>query len=363
MAQDSDAGEKTEDATPRRREEAREKGQVPFSTEFIAALTLCMALGLYLMMGGPILEILGDRVRTAFAQIASMGQDDIDIRVADALMRDAGDAGLEALLLFAGPLLGLTLLVGYGQIGLHISPKAIEWDLSKLNPIKGLGRLFSMRSVVRTTMASLKLTFIGLAIFVTAFRGLSSLTGIDGVEIGPVLLLADSLFVRAVVAALIAIVVLGVVDFAFQRFQHSKDLRMSKQEVREENKNIEGDPHIKARIRQVQREMASRRMMDEVPDATVVVTNPTHYAVALKYDRFASDGGAPRVVAKGVDHVAQHIKQIARENDVTCFENVPLARALHAQCEIGDVIPEDLFEAVASVLAYVYRVQGEPVAA
>ena len=362
MAQD-ESGDKTEDATPRRQEEAREKGQVPFSTEFIAAITLCMALGLYRMMGEPILQILGDRVRTAFARVASMGQENIDIKVADSLMQDAGDAGMQAIVLFALPMLALTLLVGYGQIGLHISPKALEWDLSKLNPIKGLGRLFSMRSVMRTGMATMKVIFIGGAIALTASGGLPSLTGIDGVDIGPALLVADDLFVRSIVAALVAIVVLGVVDFAYQRFQHNKDLKMSKQEIREENKNIEGDPHIKARIRQVQREMASRRMMDEVPDATVVVTNPTHYAVALKYERDTEDGGAPRVVAKGVDHVAQHIKKVAAENGVTCFENVPLARALHAQCEVGEIIPEDLFEAVASVLAYVYRVQGGPVAA
>jgi len=363
MAQDTDAGEKTEDATPRRQEEAREKGQVPFSTELVAALTLCMALGLYMMMGGPILEILGGRVRTAFAQVSSIGLVDIDIPVANKIMSDAGEAAMDALLMFAAPLLGLTLLGAYAQIGIHLSPKALEWDLSKLNPAKGLDRLFSMRSIVRTGLASLKLIFIGLAIVVTAFRGMGALSGIDGVDLGPALQVADDLFLRSVIAALIAIVALGIIDFAFQRFQHNKDLRMSKQEIREENKNIEGDPHIKARIRQVQREMASHRMMHEVPDATVVVTNPTHYAVALKYDNSSADGGAPRVVAKGVDHVAQEIKRVARDSGVMCFEDVPLARSLHAACEIGDEVPEALFEAVASVLAYVYRVQGGSTAA
>ncbi len=138
---------------------------------------------------------------------------------------------------------------------------------------------------------------------------------------------------------------------------------MTKQEIKEELKNIDGDPHVKARIRQIQREMASKRMMTAVPDATVVVTNPSHYAVALRYDRDRPDERAPEVVAKGMDFLAQRIKEVAADNGVVCFEDVPLARALHAQCEIGDEIPEDLFEAVASVLAYVYRVQGEPVMA
>ena len=277
------------------------------------------------------------------------------------LLRASAEDGGMAVLMFAAPLFVLSLLVAFGQVGFQIAPKAIEMEPSKIDPIKGIGRLFSMRSLVRTGLALLKLAAIGLAISLTAYGQLDELASIDGVDVGPALLVGNGLFVRSCVAALISILAIAVIDLAFQRWQHSKDLRMSKQEVKEEMKNVEGDPHVKGRIRQLQREMASRRMMHEVPDATVVVTNPTHYAVALKYDRDDADGFAPRVVAKGVDSVAQRIKELARENDVICFENVPLARALHAQCEIGDFIPEDLFEAVASVLAYVYRVQNDRV--
>lgn len=363
MAQDNDSGEKTEEATSRRREEAREKGQVAFSTEFIAAFSLLAALGVYLVASGPVFEILGAGVRRSLLQLSDQGVAELDVPTTTGILRGFGGGGFEAILLVAGPLLGLTLLLGYGQVGIHIAPKALEWDLSKLNPIKGLGRLFSMRTVVRTGLSTLKVLAVGLAIFITTYFELGKIAAIDGVDVGPTLAVANDVVVRAAIAAIIAILVIGLVDFAFQRWQHSKDLRMTKQEVREEYKNLEGDPHIKARVRQVQRELASRRMMDDVPDATVVVTNPTHYAVALKYERQGADGGAPRVVAKGVDHVAQRIKQVAGESGVVCFENVPLARALHARCEIGDVIPEELFEAVASVLAYVYRVQGEHVPA
>lgn len=359
MAQDNESGEKTEEATPRRREEAREKGQVAFSTEFVAGFCLLSVLGLYLLTSETVFEILGKGVRQALLNIGSVGRGELDLLTATGLLRSMGGDGYEAILVVALPLLGLTLLLGYGQVGLHISPKALEWDLSKLNPVKGLGRLFSMRTVVRTGLASLKLFAVMAAISLTTWFELAAISSIDGIDPGPPLLVANRVLIKATIAALVAIVAIGLIDLMFQRWQHSKDLRMTKQEVREEHKNQEGDPHIKARVRQVQRELASRRMMDDVPDATVVVTNPTHYAVALKYEREGADGGAPRVVAKGVDHVAQKIKQLARESDVLCFENVPLARALHARCEIGDVIPEDLFEAVASVLAYVYRVQGE----
>jgi flagellar biosynthetic protein FlhB len=363
VAKEGETGEKTEDATAQKQEEAREKGQVPLSTELISSIALMGSLGLFLGMSGPVLEILGHGVRTCFAQLTTIGPGEIDIMTATRLMDEHGNNVMDAVVMFALPLLMLTLLLGYGQVGFRISPKAIELDITKLNPIKGLGRLFSMRSVMKTGLATLKVIFIGFAISFTIYTQLDLISGIDGSELGPLLLIGRGVFIRVVIAALIAIFVLGVVDFLYQRYQHSEDLRMSKQEVKQEGKNSEGDPQIKARIRQVQREMAGRRMMDDVPDATVVVTNPTHYAVALKYERSAEGGSAPRVVAKGMDQVAQRIKQIARENDVICFEDVPLARALHAQCEIGEYIPEDLFEAVAAVLAYVYRVRGEHVGA
>jgi flagellar biosynthetic protein FlhB len=167
----------------------------------------------------------------------------------------------------------------------------------------------------------------------------------------------------------VATIALG--DFVYQRWQHENELKMTKHEIKDELKRAEGDPHVKARVRQIQRELARRRMMSEVPKATVVITNPTHYAVALRYDRDASPARgtnvsarrAPYVVAKGADLVAERIKQVAREADVTCYEDVALARALHAGVEIGQEIPEELYQAVASVLAYVYRVQRKPLAA
>ena len=357
MAGESQAGEKTEEATPRRREEAREKGQVAMSTEFIAGISLAAAFGLYLTASGPVMELLAGGVKGAFLELGALGRADLDVLDAERILRGVGEDGLVAIMIFAAPLLLLSVLVGFGQVGFQIAPKAVEMDPSKVDPIKGVGRLFSMRSVVRTGLALLKLLAVGGTITLVAHGQLDELAGIDGVDVGPALLVGNGLFVRCCAAALVAVLLIALIDLSYQRWQHSKDLRMSKQEVKEEMKNVEGDPHIKGRIRQLQREMAGRRMMSDVPDATVVVTNPTHYAVALRYDRSSEGGEAPVVVAKGVDAVAQRIKQVARESGVLCYENVPLARALHAQCEIGDQIPAQLFEAVAGVLAYVYRVQ------
>jgi len=363
MAQESESGEKTEDATPRRREEAREKGQVALSSEFMSAITLGGALGAALLVGIPIMQSLGAGVRGSLMELGKDGTRVLDIPSAVEIVSNWGDIGTQNLMIFALPLLLIAVLVGYGQVGFYISPKALEWDLSKLNPVKGLTRMFSLRSVVRTGMATTKLVVIGATIFITAVLQMGKIAKISGTDLGPALIVIADVVLRAVVGGLIAILAIALIDLVFQRWQHEKDMRMTKQEIKEEFKNMDGDPHIKARIRQVQREMASRRMMSDVPDATVVVTNPTHFAVALKYDRESETGSAPVVVAKGVDHVAQKIKEIAKEGGVLCFENVPLARALHAQCEVGDVIPEDLFEAVAGVLAYVYRVQGAPVLA
>jgi flagellar biosynthesis protein FlhB len=360
---DETSGEKTEDATARRVEEAREKGQVAFSTEFIAALALIAALVMYKFASAPVLELLAGDLRKGLSTFGTIGTMEMDMLGAQSLMRTAADHAMEAILIFAGPMVVWTSLVAFGQVGFHISPKAVEFDPTKLNPVKGVGRLFSMKSMARVGMSILKLGFIAISILVTAYSEVGRLSKIGGTDIGPMLLLINSVILRAIATALFAILILGLVDLLYQRWQHAKDLKMSKQEVKDEGKAQEGDPLIKAKIREVQRELSSRRMMDAVPEATVVVTNPTHYAVALTYDRHSTDGGAPEVVAKGVDLVAQKIKEIARENDVICFENVPLARALHAQCEIGDVIPEDLFDAVANVLAYVYRVQAEGAAA
>ena len=361
MAEDVSKDEKTEEATPRRRQEAREKGQVALSTEFVAATMLLAALGLAIMAGGSLAEACGQTIVKMFGDAALLARTDLDHKAASAHMLETWQAIIMPFAAVVIPMLLVGLLVGYGQVGFQIAPKAVALDFSKLNPVKGWGRVFSMRGVVRTILATLKISVVGITMIVIAWQQVPNLAATTGGELRPVLWGLMQVAVRCTAGAMIAILALALIDLAYQRWQNSKDLRMTKQEIKEEYKTTEGDPHLKARIRQIQREMATSRMMDDVPEATVVITNPTHYAVALKYDRTedAASGRAPVCVAKGVDNVAQRIKKVASENGVLLYEDVPLARALHAQVEIGEQISEDLFQAVAQVLSYVYRMRGE----
>jgi len=364
MADEPENQEKTEEASAKRRREAREKGQVALSNELLSAVMLLAGLGTLLLAGGSMMQILGRTVVRSTESLPRLGPAELDLVGLTAAIGGAGDALIEVLAIVAAPLLVIGLVVGYGQVGFHVAPKALAWDLSRLNPIKGMKRMFSARAAVRAGMALLKIALIGATMGWVVVDRIPPLATLVGSDLGPALAAVGAVALRGTVGALVAILALALLDLGFQRWQHTKDLRMSKQEVKEEFKQTEGDPHVRARVRQVQREMASRRMMAAVPRATVVVTNPTHYAVALAYESKGKEGArAPRCVAKGVDHLARRIKDVAREAGVVCFEDVALARALHAQVEIGGEIPEDLYEAVASVLAYVYRVKGERVLA
>lgn len=359
MAEEAEKDERTEPATPRRRQEAREKGQVPLSTELIAALTLLAGFGALALGGGRLAVSIGGLAAKSFTEVGTVGTAAVDPgRVAEWFASIAESIGSVAAFIVL-PLLVVGLLAGFGQVGFHIAPEAVAFDGTRLNPIKGLGRLFSARTAMRTLFAILKITLVAGVLTAVAIHDLPHVAGLVGGDLGPVMVATGKLVLRAALGALAVILALGLFDLAFQRFQHEKDLRMTKKEIKEELKSTEGDPHVRARIRAIQRELAGRRMMQEVPKATVVVTNPTHVAVALRYDREEQPSRAPVVVAKGLDQIAQRIKEVAREAGVPLFEDVPLARALHARTEIGDEVPVEFYEAVAAVLAYVYRVRGQ----
>jgi len=362
---DTDDDQKTEDATPRRREEARDKGQVPLSTELVAALALLGWLMTLSFGGGALAAELGGLVVTFVERVGSMAHEDLTPESVAGLFGAVLDRIGWATVALVAPMFVLTALVAYAQIGLGIASKAMELKPEKLNPISGLSKFFSMRSLTRTAMSFAKLMAILVTVALVAWSQVERVVALQSQELGPALAVIGTVALRCTSAGLAAILALGILDVFLQRRQHENELRMTKQEVKEELRSSEGDPQVKARIRRVQREMATRRMMSDVPNATVVITNPTHYAVALAYDRDAAPDkrGAPKVVAKGVDQVAQRIKEVAREAGVTIYEDVPLARALHARCEIGDDVPLELYQAVAEVLAYVYGFKGgRPVA-
>ncbi len=361
MADSTPKSDKTEEATPRRKQEARLEGQVAQSQELTAALMLCVAVMAATTAAPKLWEAAGRIVVDGLQNIGVRGVEPMHQSTVVELLNSSVREVMPVLLALILPVLAIGLVAGYGQIGFMITGKGIEPKASKISPAKGLARMFSVRSVVRTSMAVAKLTAIASSLIAVGFMQLPALGRLGGAELGPSLAIGVEAIMHVAVAALLVILALALFDLIYQRLQHTKDLRMSKEEVRQDYKNTEGDPKIKARVRQLQREMAQRRMMADVPEATVVVTNPTHVAVALSYPRDAQGApklGAPRVVAKGLDEIAQRIKQVARDADVPLYEDVPLARSLHQRCEIGDEIPADLYEAVAAVLRFVYELEG-----
>ena len=366
MTQDASKDEKTEEATPKRREEAREEGQVAMSQELVAALMLAAGIGALLMGGGMLGETLGGILASTLEALPQHGTKPLEVPDVAAFVREIVSDGATAVVTLFLPVLGVGLVVGYAQIGFRLAPKAVNPDLTKLDPIKGLKRLFSARSWVRTGLSAVKIVAIAASMITVAWLQIPNIIRMGASDLGPAMVGLGHVLLRATLAGVVAVLLISIVDVVFQRMQHEKDLRMTKEEVKQEHKNTEGDPHVKARVRSLQREASRRRMMSEVPESTVVVTNPDHYAVALKYERDANGepiSNAPRVVAKGADNLAQHIKKVARDAGVVLYEDVPLARALYAKVEIGDEIPEDMYAAVAAVLNYVYRVQGSLVGA
>lgn len=345
--------DKTERATGRRRSELREKGQVARSPEVLTAFVLAAGLmGLWLGAGQIHREL------TALAQqfLGRAGQMEITV---DSVVPLAVTV-LGALVRAIAPLLLAAVVGGIAgnvvQVGFQISTRALEPDLARLNPVSGFGNLFQKTKVVDLGKSLLKVVVVGWVAYATLRGRVGELPQLSNLSTAPFLVYMLDLGYRILKNVLLVYVAIALLDYAFQKWQFEENNKMSKQEVKDEYKETEGDPMIKGRIRSLQREMARRRMMAEVPQSDVVITNPTHFAVALRYDPAEMD--APRVVAKGADRVAQRIIAVAREHGVPLYQEPPVARALHRAAEIGDPIPADLFQAVAEILAHVYRLAG-----
>ena len=347
--------EKTETATPKQREKARDEGQVAKSQEINSAAMLFFGLLILYFFSGH----MYNQIQMIFKKIL-LNLHNYSITPETVLQMYVGG------LVFLGgvllPVLVSMAIVGFsaaiGQVGFHPSIKAARPKFSKLNPISGFKKvMISKKSLEELIKNVVKITVI----LYVAYRGIASHTD----EFTPLVdqdiqvifkYILDVAFEVCMKIALIFIVI-GFADFAFQKYDHENELKMTKQQVKDETKESEGDPKIKAAIRRKQLETALRRMMQEVPTADVVITNPTHYAIALKYDVPKME--APKVVAKGKDLIAQKIKEIAKENNVPIIENPPLVRALFEAVEIGQYIPEKYFQAIAEVLAYVYNLKNK----
>lgn len=350
----NDQGEKTEKATPHKRREARKKGQVLKSAEVnTAVLTMAMFAALYLF-GGSMVRNLGQLMTRG---IDSMGAtSDLTINDAHLLIVDS----VLSILRIALPLLLVAVVVGaavnLAQVGFLFSGEALRPKFSKLNPLQGFKRIFSLRSLVELLKAVLKVAVVGFVVYQEYMKHFATFPGLAALEISNAGSLIVSDAFSMAFKAVMALFALGMADYLYQWWEYERNLRMTKQEVKMEYKMQEGDPQIKARRRQKQREMSMMRMMQSLPKADVVITNPTHYAIAIRYKE--EEAPAPVVLAKGKDIVAQRIKEKARELGIEIVENKPVAQALFVACEVGDSIPEDMFATVAEILARVYRMKN-----
>ncbi|MGB6055815.1 MAG: flagellar biosynthesis protein FlhB [Burkholderiaceae bacterium] len=352
MAEESDL-EKTEPASPRRLEQAREEGDVPRSRE-LATCTMLLAAG-----GG--LWVFGSGLVRSLNQTltAGLGFERTHAYDPSALFTQIGAHALDVLLAFA-PIAVLLVIVALASPlligGWLFSAKALQPKFGKLNPLKGLSNMVSVNAAVELGKAVAKTLLVGAVAWLVIRHQIDAMLGLGVENADEGIAHLARLLLTGFIAIVCALVLIAGIDAPFQMWRYANKLKMTRQEVRQESKESEGDPQIKARIRAQQREMARRRMMADVPTADVVVTNPTHYAVALKY----ADGSmrAPKVVAKGADEVAAKIRELAAEHNVPLLEAPPLARALHRHTEIGDQIPEALYTAVAEVLAYVFQLRA-----
>jgi len=353
MAENQDGQEKTEEATPKRKEEARNKGQVPRSRELTTMAMLLMAAVAMSFMGEHMVVQLGDVMRLGLeVERAKV----FDPHAVIELFGQALTLGLLLMLPFLALMVATAVAAPIALGGWSFSTEALAFKFDKLNPVTGMKRIFAARGAMELVKALAKFLLIGLIGALLLWYFLPQLMSLGREEPATGLAHAGQILSRSFVILSASLVLIAAIDVPFQLWDHAKNLKMTRQEVRDEHKNTEGKPEVKARVRTLQREIAQRRMMSDVPKADVVITNPTHYAIALRYD--ADKMAAPVVVAKGVELVASQIRTVAVANKVPVFEAPPLARALYYSTEIQQQVPAGLYLAVAQVLAYVFQLRA-----
>ena len=352
------SGDKTEKATPKKRRDARKKGQVRRSTEVSTTFCSLIMFGVLLI----IWEWFTGRLMSVFEEflgVHSIIQASYGMGINDVI--GIYNRILMIMLLTMLPIFGAAMVAGIAinllQVGFLFTTKPLGIKLSKINPISGFKRMFSVKTLVDLVKSFLKIAVLGFIAYSDYTAMMNEFPGYIGRDVyDSFIRIMQTAFLTALKMCL-AMIFISIADFLYQWWKHEKDLKMTKQEVKDEMKMMEGDPQIKGKIKAKQRQMSMMRMMSRIPEADVVITNPTHYAVALKYDEGVS--GAPVVTAKGQDFVAQKIREAAQEHNVEIIENPPLAQALYSMCEIDDEIPADLYQAVADILVLVYRQKGK----
>lgn len=360
FAKEGPGGEKTEEPTSKKLEDARKEGQVAKSKEIANAfglLSLFLVMKLYLgTMGIRFLELFS-AVYDQIPAVVKMYNGNLPNASLQVLIRSM----MFRLLLILAPILLVGVAVAFVcdvvQVQWKPTTKPLKPKFSKLNPVKGFGRMFSPNSIIELIKSILKLGLIGYMVYSYLKDRISDVFLLYDITLNQAIGLIGELVVDLGIRIAAIYMVIAFLDFGYQKWKFKQDMKMTKQEVKDEYKNQEGDPQVKGKQKQRMREASMRRMMQQLPEADVVITNPTHYAVAIKYDADKYD--APYVLAKGENYLAQRIKDVAKENDIEIVENKPLARMLYANVEVGGFVPPELYQAVAEVLAFVYHLKGK----
>lgn len=346
------ADDRTEAPTPRRRSDARARGQVAKSQDLTSAFLLLVAFGCLYLWGPPLCQLL-----TGLIVAALSGDPANQLSTLRPLTSVVGLELAKCLLPLLAGLFVASLVVMLAQVGLLFSWQPVIPSLGKVNPLAGIMRLFSARSAMMAAINFVKLLFVGGVAYVTLSGSAAAVLSAASLDFQDIIVLSATLTFELGMKLAAALLMLAFIDFLWQRHRHERDLRMTKEEVKDELRSMEGDPQIKRRRRQLQLQLALQRLRKDVPTADVIVTNPTHYAVAIKYD--AETMEAPKIVAKGADYVALRIRQLASELGIPIVERKPLARTLYETVEVGQYIPERFYRAVAEILAYIYELTGQ----
>lgn len=349
--------EKTEAPTPRRRSEARRKGEVTKSMEVNTAFALLAAFAVLNATGKQSAGTLSTLFRRVFTKIGEAGT--VDAFSIEAI-RAGGLSLVFSMVQIVAPLIltmtAVGIVVNLAQTGLLFSTEALQFNFKRLDPINGLKRMFALRGVVELFKSAIKITIVGWVVYTAIRDNITTFAMASNMQLSVAIGRMVDMIITIGMRVGMVMLVIAAIDYFYQRHEHEKSMRMTKQELKQEMKEME-NPELRARIKSRQRQIARQRMMAAVPTADVVITNPTHFAVALQYDK--NKMFAPQVVAKGQELVAQRIKELAKEHNVPLVENKPLARTLFSDVEIGQPVPAELYKAVAEVLAFVYRLKAK----
>ncbi len=352
--ENTDDSQKTEDPTPKKLEESRKRGQVAMSREVNNWVMLFAGTMLIVALAGPMMVDLMDMMKVYIEFSHSLPQ------MPGGLESVMGQGFIKVIGIMFLPLFLLMVAAFFApflQVGPLFAPGVIKPDFTKVSLIKGFGRLFSLRSIVEFVKGIAKIAIVGAVATVIIYPYLGKFEHLIDLPIVAAMSELKFLVVKMMVGVLIILIIIAGIDLVYQRYEYNKKMRMSLQEVKDEFKQSEGDPHIKAKLRQLRAQKAQQRMIQAVPEADVVITNPTHYSIALKYN--PDEMPAPIVIAKGIDEIAMRIREVAKEHDIILYENVPLAHALYDIAEIDETIPTEHFKAVAEIISYVFKLKGK----